>query len=774
MSQVTPLNSVFWVRARFSRSVNISADYRDPGALTDYIVTPLSRAVLRRIAEGLKPGSRTRAWSITGPYGAGKSACALFAAKVLGYPVNAEARELLRASDSDLYGELRDQVPGLAEGGFFFVLSVGSRQPLSLAVVQGLIQALSAWQIQDSEVAELRSDLERAKESADRGEALSPDAVTNAVKRTARVVCSGNDRALGLLLIVDELGKLLEYAAHNPTHSDIFLLQSLAEVADRSGDSPIGLIVILHQAFERYADRLSPRERQEWRKVQGRFEDIGFLESQGELLRLIGAAMVPLEPPSGLVKVIASEVAQLSKVGISPRDLGFGQLEETLRQCAPLHPTVALILSRLFRSRLAQGERSLFAFLTSGEPYGLQDYLKREVWKGDGYRPFYRIDLLYDYVVSAMGSALYVHAQGKKWAEIDNALERLPANSSPVEVRLVKAIGLLGLLGDQRQLRASKEVLICALADGSATTEGDVRNAIDRLRDLGIAIYRRHKEAYGLWEGSDIDLDERFQKGLDQIDRSGSLAALVEAYGQLKPYVAKRHLHETGTLRHFAPWVTDLAALDDVLQRPLGDADGAIVFVLANHGAQPAETLDAVREKASQLNFPRRGIMLIAVPKDTSGLREALEEVQAWEWVVNNTPELEGDSIARKELAGRQLDARGRLNYLCSQSFDKASSYAACVWLWRGKVRTFASARALSAALSDACDVAYNCAPKVHNELVNRRTLSSAAAAARRTLIERRLDHPSRHRFYAGKWLDMWCPFRIIRAEYGVCGMGHG
>ena len=42
----------------------------------------------------------------------------------------------------------------------------------------------------------------------------------------------------GLLLVVDELGKFLEYAAHDPEYGDLFVLQSLAEFATRSQQTP--------------------------------------------------------------------------------------------------------------------------------------------------------------------------------------------------------------------------------------------------------------------------------------------------------------------------------------------------------------------------------------------------------------------------------------------------------------------------------------------------------------------------------------------------------
>ena len=95
----------------------------------------------------------------------------------------------------------------------------------------------------------------------------------------------------GLLLVVDELGKFLEYAAQNPAHGDLFVLQSLAEFAARSEQTPLLMLTILHQAFEQYAQRLATSQREEWAKVQGRFEDVSFVEPTEQIIRLIGSAI---------------------------------------------------------------------------------------------------------------------------------------------------------------------------------------------------------------------------------------------------------------------------------------------------------------------------------------------------------------------------------------------------------------------------------------------------------------------------------------------------
>ena len=71
----------------------------------------------------------------------------------------------------------------------------------------------------------------------------------------------------------------------------MFVLQSLAEFATRSGETPLLLLTMLHQAFEQYAQRLEQSHREEWSKVQGRFEDVAFIEPTEQVLRLIGDAI---------------------------------------------------------------------------------------------------------------------------------------------------------------------------------------------------------------------------------------------------------------------------------------------------------------------------------------------------------------------------------------------------------------------------------------------------------------------------------------------------
>ena len=93
-----------------------------------------------------------------------------------------------------------------------------------------------------------------------------------------------------VLLVIDEFGKNLEAFAERPGDGDLFLLQELAEWTRRGSGSRLALVTLQHMAFGDYADGASAMQRREWVKVQGRFEDIPFVDTSGQTISLVAAS----------------------------------------------------------------------------------------------------------------------------------------------------------------------------------------------------------------------------------------------------------------------------------------------------------------------------------------------------------------------------------------------------------------------------------------------------------------------------------------------------
>ncbi len=726
-----PLSELFHVKGRFRRSVHLERDFYSENAIDGYVLTATAREMLSRVISTLENGSTSKAWSLTGPYGSGKSAFALFAAKLLGHsnsPTAQQALELLEHGDSSLYERFKNTNGNgnQSDSGFCPVLISGERAPLSLALLRSLDRGLSNSNGTYISIS-LQQELKELLETASKDSLPTASDVTHLYESATQQICESGGS--GLLLIIDELGKFLEFAAQNPSQGDMFLLQSLAELADRSQQTPLFLMTILHQAFEAYALRTEQSQREEWTKVQGRFEDVVFTEPTEQVLRLVGAA---LEKPQDIIS--KENLSTATELGLIPQQLNENEFLHLLQECLPLHPTVALLIGPLFK-RFAQNERSLFAFLNSSEPYGLQDFLTQQDYDGS-ILPKYTIADLYDYLDATQGNELFTSSNGKKWAEIESALMQIQ-NPSELTVKLIKTIGLLGIVRESvPNLKASEELLRYALFNGEEEFDSEFFNTLTTLKTRSIVTYRRHNDVYVLWEGSNIDIEEKLREAETHVDTKAALVSDLSRYMPTRPLVARRHLYQTGTLRYFSIRYTDLENFDTDLNEPIGDADGLILYAL------PADDFEVKQliEKTTDDDIAERIEVLIAIPHSIGFLSNAVTQLAYLHWVSENTPELVGDAVARRELEKRLTEVEREVSDSLSAIYG-VDNKEACVWYHRGQSTDIDSERARNEYLSRICDDVFSETPFIRNELINRRKISGAVTSARRKLIQAMLEN---------------------------------
>ena len=734
-----PLSDLFHVTGRFRRSVHLERDFYAENSLDGYVVTVTARETLRRLISALENGAETKAWSLTGPYGSGKSAFALFAAKLLGdpgSPTTQGALNLLERGDVFLWDRF-DEVRGnrQRERGFCPVLISGERAPISIALLRALAIGLTQFDSNSSEIRALVCEVEARLDAAANGTPPAASEITDLFETaTLQIGAAGG---AGLILVVDELGKFLEYAAQHPSQGDVFVLQSLAEFASRSEGTPLFLLTILHQAFEHYAQRMGASHREEWAKIQGRFEDVAFMEPAEQVLRLIGNAIE--RDVNGLQALdnTRSFLADSVDLELKPRQLRTSEFLQILENCLPLHPTVALMVGSLFR-RFAQNERSLFALLNSAEPHGLHDFLVTHSYDGNRL-PLFSLPDLYDYINTAIGNRLYSASDGKKWAGIATAISRLP-NPSPMTVKLIKTIGLLGVVGEvSANLKCSKPLLKYALDDGTYTFSQEFEHALSELVKRSIAIYRRYNDAYALWEGSDIDIESRLAEAAAQLDLNQGLASTISKLLPPRPLIARRHLNLTGTLRYFVVRYTDVGRFETDFKSPINDADGLILYTLPASESE-AETL---AKKAAKASVADRNDVIVGIPHSIDLLQVAVVELARLRWVESNTPELDGDATARRELKARTTEAERAVSNQLKSLFGENITMAeggGCAWYHTGNSIHIVTRRDLNEYLSTICDTVYHRAPNIRNELINQRRLSHSAARARRMLIKAMLE----------------------------------
>ena len=753
----TRLSDLFHITERFQRSIHLERDFYTENALEGYIVTVKARETLTRLISAQENEATSKAWSLTGPYGSGKSAFALFAAKLFGNPgtpTTQQALGLLKHGDTALYERF---ISANSNGknpssGFCPVLISGERAPITLALLRGLEQGITTFN-GISPRSSLRRKIKKLSKMAEHGEIPSASEITELFESATHYIAQNG--GTGLLLVIDELGKFLEYAAQSPAQGDVFVLQTLAEFATRSTQAPLFLLTILHQAFEQYAHRLAKSQREEWAKVQGRFEDIAFVEPAEQILRLIASAIQDksVREEEGLSVPIESD--------LKPIQLKADEFSELLQDCLPLHPTVALIIGPIFR-RFAQNERSLFAFLCSSEPHGLQDFLSNQHYDGS-VLPMLSVADLYDYLNTTIANRLYASRDGDKWIEIEMAINRL-TDPSPTLVKLIKTIGLLSIIGEaSTNLKASKRILRYALNDYTAEFDHEFDTALKILEKRSIIIYRRYNDVYALWEGSDIDIERLSHEAEGHLDPNETLTNYLSKLTPPRPLIARRHLFEKGTLRYFEVRYTDLENFDANLSEPFSDADGLVLYALP----EGKDEVNQFIEKTNGKDLTERQNVLIGIPHSTRFLRDAVTELAGLYWISENTPELEGDAVARRELSIRWVAAERDVANQLAKIFGSDPDEP-CRWFHKGQEININSQRARNEYLSKICDTVYHKTPFIRNELINRRKISGAVTTARKKLIQAILENGDQENLGITGYPAEMSIYRSLLAETGI------
>jgi hypothetical protein len=688
------LKDLVRVDGRFQRSARIDADLKGFPPLEGYVLQASVRKALADMA-GILADSGQKAFTWTGPYGGGKSSAAL----LVGTLVAGDRKT--RTFARDLVGpELLkdfDRAFPEANGGWSVVAVTGRRVSLRGEIAAAAAEALR-WS--------------RAELAAAAGDD---------VKLVDSLLRSAQSRG-GVLLILDELGKLLEDAAANG--GDIHLLQDLAERAVRS-DARLVTIGILHRSFGQHGARLGRDGRDEWEKIQGRYKDIPFLTATDETVNLIGRA-IRCADDAPQDRALADAVAQAVS---QRRPADEASLGAALNAVWPLHPITGLLLGPLSRQRFAQNERSVFGFLSSSEPGGFMEHLERT--GPDSVRCLFGPDQLWDYLVANFGMALTDGADGRRFSFAFEAVERAAARGGDLHVRLVKTAALIEFFRNGSGLAVADDILVLALAD---EPEDRVRSALADLVEWAILIRQPRLGGYALFAGSDFDLEEAIARARTPLDR-GTLAALPSHTG-FGSVVAKRHYFHTGALRAFEARVL-LVGEDDVRSKKDQDAlagelertiKGHSLVLLISDGTLPPEKVETLAAGSARKLWNSKKVVAVGAAGGAVRLREAAAELISLDRLARDHPQLEGDRIARREIAARRSSLLDDVHRELTAAFEGAR------WSFGPPPGKTLSREPLAKITSAVCDAAYCDAPQLHSELLQRDRPSSSAMAAVREL----------------------------------------
>jgi hypothetical protein len=682
------------IARRFQKSIRIDADMNNLSALEGFICPKSSEDVLTSMATHLaSSGHASFTW--TGPYGSGKSSLVLVLNSLLSADKKLHA-EGVRIVGKQVADQFNKAMP-VSSSGWAVVGAVGRRASLP----QIIGESLEAGGLAKSPKKPWNDDMLLS--------ALS-----------SIIASEKND---GLLLVADEMGKVLEATAQDD--GDLYIFQQIAELASRSNGKFV-FIGILHQAFDEYANRLGRDVRDEWSKVQGRFVDLIVNAAGEEQIDLLSRAIETSKTPkrySDLAERVAKNM-EGQKGAISKH------LASSLSHCWPLHPIVAALLGPISKRRFGQNQRSLFGFLNSAEPMGFQDFLSRATDK-DLYTPA----LLWHYLQLNLEPSILASPDGHRWATAAEAIARCETLGGDLELlELLKTISVIDLFKDRSGIIANEEILSLACGDKSPAK---AEKLVKQLSDWSLVIFKKFLGGYALYAGSDFDLEQAMLQSASDIEKV-DFERINELAG-LQPVMAKRHYHKTGSLR----WMDiEIAPVEDAVEkaekfRPSADSIGLYLLCIPTKN-ESAEEAEKIARKASKVS---KNHDIVAGFSPRSWAISALaNDLLTLENVKDTRSELDGDAVARREVEARTSILKSQLEAELQRTFDSAT------WYLRDQKEKQLAQSALSTLASSLADKRFPDCPHVANELLNRMKPSSSAIAAQNGLLKRMVQHDGEER----------------------------
>jgi hypothetical protein len=688
------LSDIVQISRQYQRSIRIDADIGRTDALDGYIFHATASSVVDGMCRQLA-STNQRSFTWTGPFGGGKSSLAVALASAL-HPdksLRAKARSALHLDAKPAFDTAFP-----VRKGWLVVPVVGRR---------------------GSVVSELGAAVRKAQ-----GKSFDGRNKPNTQSVIAELIAEAKDRPNdGVLVFIDEMGKFLEASALG-SGDDVYFFQELAEASARA-EGRLVIVGVLHQSFAQYSARLGIDTRDDWAKIQGRYLDLPFVAASDEVVELIGSAIEAKKRPEWM-----REASEAVAAAIRSRRPAVGKdFAHALERCWPLHPAMAALLGPISKRQFGQNERSTFGFLSSVEAHGFRAYLNSTpLSQATWYRP----SDYWDYLRANLEPAILASPDGHRWSQAVEAVERAEAKSGdPLLVAMIKNIAVIDLFRNGSGLGADLPVLLALFYK---VPKEQIDEALKLLASLKVALFKSYTGAWSVFEGSDFDIDAAIAQAL-AASPGIDYAKLSRLMG-MHPVVAKRHYHETGSMRWMELSLRSIEQAEKIAgaYEPHSGEFGQFILALPSRGMSPREARKRAQACARLEPWP----VLVGIPSNHARIAELSAELVALEQ-VKDRHELGGDPVARREVFARLAATRSDLED------QLQAAVSLCKW-HDGSEKVIEPGAKLSPVASGLADDLYWACPPVWSELVNRDSVSSNSVKARRDLLHAMINAEGQER----------------------------
>ncbi len=685
----------------FLRSINIQYDAEYPNRIAHYQPTAKSVPLIK----SLLGSEQDRAFFVVAPYGTGKSITATYLLHLV--ENRPDAGETLSAIED----KLEVVSPDLSK--FSKERQKQEYKGLVLAL-QGYCQNLGE-SLKDAALKGMgRIKLGRQARTI---ESMPCETIEQAIELLVAV----RDKARAadcdrVVILWDEFGRHIESLISEGRSAALSEIQLLAECVSRSIAIPVTLGLLLHQELLQYASNSPASVRAEWRKIEGRFQTIQYIDDSKEIYRLLSEVVSEQNHSDALFdEQVKLSAEACKKLGLFS-DFTVSELQSLLRRAYPLEPTTLYLLPRI-SGRVAQNERTLFSFLNFID-----------------FRNQVRPDHLYEYFSPEMRTDTAVGGTYRQWLETQNALSKL--DDDDLAATALRTASLLGFGVNGERSRTSRDLLLFALrgyAGAGVVSNGsqEGEEVVDQLIDKKLLLHRKHSDEVSVWHGTDADLRGRLEEEKSRQRRAFDFITFLTEEASPTVWRPVRYNSDFHIRRFLQGEYCSLEKLDEYLNVPVG-CDGKIIYVIA----ETAEELQDAEHQASKYQCDER--VIFAMPKAPVPLFEAALEVWCLIQMQGDDTLVGSDPMVLSEIQQMTDDARSHLQKLLDRLILPGSEGPR--WFYKGSELPVKNAYDLRNELSEIMQRIFCYTPKINNEMIVRHKPTPTLVNSRKKLLLGILD----------------------------------
>lgn len=584
-------------------SINIERDYKNNKKINSYIPTEKNIKLLSKLIREIL-NQKNGSYILSGAYGSGKSYFLSILLNLLSVENNDEINTFLNRADQkfpikELYSELSNEKK-------LIVFAKDKFQSYEKAILHGILDAIKKENLNINLNLESRIILEKIKswkknyldiiykfenilltkesnlEALEEGLKKNKEKAIAIFKEIYKIIFYGEDfinyesnfqildllqdfekqiiektSYTGVIYIFDEFGRYLE---SNIDELDVKEIQDMAEYCNFESNS--FLFLITHKDIFQYTNKLNREDNIfEWEKVSGRFQKEHLTYDKVTSLSILSQIIYKNE---AFKEFYNNNIDKFNayKSDLLESKLLVENVENTLKEFYPLNYLTAYILPELSQ-KIAQNERTMFAFLSSGDSKGLENVIGEEFLVG--------IDKIYDYFEE---NFKFLNHESLEYKSFFNTKKALNLVKNSEHIKFLKTLGILQIYNRFTELPPTKNILKVALNIELSHLE----SILKELENQNIINYKRNKKYYKIVEDSDINIHKEIKDYIENKLHEPNLTESLNKYLQLGIYYPVKYNFKKDITRFFNQIYLDCSNIS-YLEKLKLNPDGTIVYL---------------------------------------------------------------------------------------------------------------------------------------------------------------------------------------------------